>query len=147
MMKRSFSTLAHITAFATLTVALLAAASAFAQTSDSGGLLRDAAGKTLYTFDKDAANESRCFDGCAAAWPPFMAADGAQAKDKLTLVARKGGGMQWAYNGKPLYTFAGDAKPGDVSGDGSGGVWHVVKTGATPKRAAVPVTGYNSTTY
>jgi predicted lipoprotein with Yx(FWY)xxD motif len=146
-MKSSFSQLANIVAFVTLTVALLAAASAFAQTSDSAGLLRDKAGKTLYTFDKDPANESRCFDGCAAAWPPFMAAVGAQAKDKLTLLARKGGGQQWVFDGKPLYYFAGDAKPGDVGGDGSGGVWHVVKTGAVEKRAAAPAPGYNSSTY
>jgi predicted lipoprotein with Yx(FWY)xxD motif len=146
-MKPSFSTLANIAAFATLTIALLAAATAFAQTTDSGGLLRDKAGKTLYTFDKDAAGESRCFDGCAAAWPPFLAADGAQAKDKLTLVARKGGGMQWAFDGKPLYYFAGDSKPGDVSGDGSGGVWHVIKTGAAQKRTAAPAPGYNISTY
>jgi predicted lipoprotein with Yx(FWY)xxD motif len=146
-MKSSFSQLANIAAFATLTVALLAAASAFAQTTDAGGLLRDKVGKTLYTFDKDAANESRCFDGCAAAWPPFMAADGAQVKDKLTLVTRKGGGMQWAFDGKPLYYFAGDAKPGDAGGDGSGGVWHVVKIGAAEKRAAAPAPGYNSSTY
>ena len=33
----------------------------------------------------------------------------------------------WAYNGWPLYTFIKDAKPGDVTGDGVGGVWHVVK--------------------
>jgi predicted lipoprotein with Yx(FWY)xxD motif len=146
-MKRSFSTLANIAAFATLTVALLAAASAFAQTNDTGGLLRDKAGKTLYTFDKDAASESRCFDGCAAAWPPFMAAEGAAAKDKLTLVARKGGGLQWAWGGKPLYYFAGDTKPGDVSGDGSGGVWHVIKIGAAEKRAAAPAqAGYGSNT-
>jgi predicted lipoprotein with Yx(FWY)xxD motif len=146
-MNRSFSTLANIAAFATLTVALLAAASAFAQTTDSGGLLRDKAGKTLYTFDKDSGNESRCFDGCATAWPPFMAAEGAQAKDKLTLVARKGGGMQWAFDGKPLYYFAGDAKVGDVSGDGSGGVWHVIKIGAVERRAAAPSPGYNNSTY
>lgn len=146
-MKPSFSTLANIAALSTLTIALLAAASTFAQTTDSGGLLRDKAGITLYTFDNDAAGESRCFDGCAAAWPPFMATDGAQAKDKLTLIARKGGGMQWALDGKPLYYFAGDAKPGDASGNGSGGVWHVIKTGAAQKRAAAPVPVYNSTTY
>jgi predicted lipoprotein with Yx(FWY)xxD motif len=145
-MNRSYSTLANIAAFVALTVALLAAASAFAQTTDSGGLLRDKTGKTLYTFDKDAANESRCFDGCATAWPPFMAAEGAQAKDKLTLVARKGGGMQWALEGKPLYYFAGDAKPGDVSGDGSGGVWHVIKAGAGVKQGAA-TSGYSTTTY
>jgi predicted lipoprotein with Yx(FWY)xxD motif len=150
MMKRSFSTLANmatLTTLTTVTIALLAAASAFAQTTEAAGLLRDKAGKTLYTFDKDAANESRCFDGCASAWPPFMAADGAQSKDNLTLMARKGGGMQWAFDGKPLYYFAGDAQPGDVSGDGSGGVWHVVKVGAAEKRAAAPAQGYNRSTY
>ena len=134
--------------FSLLTAGILAAAatSALAQTTDNGGLLRDKAGKTLYTFDKDGADESRCFDGCATAWPPFMAAEGAQAKDKLTLVARKGGGMQWAWGGKPLYYFAGDAQPGDVSGDGSGGVWHVIKAGAGAKRGAA-TSGYSTPTY
>jgi predicted lipoprotein with Yx(FWY)xxD motif len=145
-MNRSFSTLANIADFTMLTVALLAAASAFAQTTDSGGMLRDKAGKTLYTFDQDAATESRCFDGCATAWPPFMAAVGAQAKDKLTLVARKGGAMQWAWDGKLLYYFAGDAKPGDVGGDGSGGVWHVVKLGQGVKQGAA-TSGYSTATY
>jgi predicted lipoprotein with Yx(FWY)xxD motif len=144
-MKRTFETLVNMATFVTLTMALMAAASVFAQTTDSGGVLRDKAGKTLYTFDKDAANESRCFDGCAVAWPPFMAAEGATAKDKLTLVARKGGGMQWALDGKPLYYFAGDTKAGDVSGDGSGGVWHVIKIGAAEKRTAAPAQqGYGS---
>ena len=76
-----------------------------------------------------------------------MAADGAQSKDKLSLVARKGGGMQWAWGGRPLYYFAGDAKAGDVGGDGSGGVWHAIKLGASEKRAAAPAQGYNSSTY
>jgi predicted lipoprotein with Yx(FWY)xxD motif len=147
-MKRSFSTLANMTTLATLTVALLAAASALAQTTDAGGLLRDATGKTLYTFDKDAAQESRCFDACAVAWPPFMAPEGAKAQGKLAPIARKGGGQQWAIDGKPLYFFAGDAKPGDTAGDGSGGVWHVIKTGAAEsKRAVAPATsGYGSST-
>ena len=151
-MKPSLTTLTHILTLTTLSVALLAAAAnSFAQTAETGGLLRDGAGKTLYTFDNDAANESRCFDACAAAWPPFMAAEGAQAKGKLAPIARKGGGLQWALDGKPLYFFVGDAKPGDVSGDGSGGVWHVVKSGAAEKRAAVPATnsaygGYGSST-
>jgi predicted lipoprotein with Yx(FWY)xxD motif len=147
-MTTSFSTLARITTLSALTVALLGAASAFAQTTDSGGLLRDAAGRTLYTFDQDTANESRCFDGCAAAWPPFMAAEGAKAQGKLAPIARKGGGQQWAFDGKPLYYFAGDAKPGDASGDNSGGVWHVVKPGAASRRAAASSGGgYPSSTY
>jgi predicted lipoprotein with Yx(FWY)xxD motif len=32
---------------------------------------------------------------------------------------------QWAYKGKPLYTFAKDTKPGDTTGDGVGMVWHI----------------------
>jgi predicted lipoprotein with Yx(FWY)xxD motif len=35
--------------------------------------------------------------------------------------------MQWAYNGRPLYLWQKDKKPGDVTGDGVGGVWHVAK--------------------
>ncbi len=31
-----------------------------------------------------------------------------------TVVTRKDGGKQWAYKGKPVYTFKKDAKPGDV---------------------------------
>jgi predicted lipoprotein with Yx(FWY)xxD motif len=146
-MTPSLFTLARAATLATFTIAVLGAASALAQTADDGGLLRDAAGKTLYTFDKDAANESRCFDACAVAWPPFMAPEGAKAQGKLTPVARKGGGLQWALDGKPLYYFAGDAKPGDANGDRSGGVWHVVKTGNADKRAAAPATaGYGSST-
>lgn len=130
-MNRLQTFLFHAVAIFMAAFAALCATVVLAQTTTSDGLMRDKTGKTLYTFDKDAAGESRCFDGCAAAWPPFMAAETAQAKDRLTLVARKGGGMQWAFDGKPLYYFAGDAKPGDVTGDGSGGVWHVVRPAAT----------------
>jgi predicted lipoprotein with Yx(FWY)xxD motif len=132
-MKRTLFALAT---FAIATLSALSCATVFAQTTESGGLLRDKAGKTLYLFDKDVAGESRCFDNCAAVWPPFMAAEGAKAGGKLTLIARKGGGEQWAWDGMPLYYFAGDAKVGDTSGDGSGGVWHVIKAAGGDKRAA-----------
>lgn len=124
--KLFFSALAAATALATMP--------AVAQTTESAGLLRDTAGKTLYTFDKDAPNESRCFDGCAAAWPPFMAGDAAKAGGRLALVARKGGGRQWAWDDKPLYYYAGDTKAGEATGDGSGGVWHVVRPAVAAKK-------------
>lgn len=39
---------------------------------------------------------------------------------------RDDGSRQWAYKGKPLYTFAKDAKPGDITGDGFlNGAWHL----------------------
>ena len=50
-----------------------------------------------------------------------------QASDNYTIIARDDGSKQWAYKGKPLYTFAKDQKAGDMTGDGFNGVWHVVK--------------------
>ena len=123
--------------FSALVAALaLAAQPAAAQTTESAGLLRDSAGRTLYTFDKDGPNESRCFDGCAAAWPPFLASDAAKASGRLTLSARKGGGRQWTWDDKPLYFYAGDTQPGQVTGDGSGGVWHAVRPAEAAKKQA-----------
>ncbi len=80
---------------------------------------------SLYTFDKDAANVSNCYDGCAAEWPPALLPAGSELGDNYTLLKRKDGSMQIAYRGKPLYLFAGDSAVGDVNGDGLGGVWHL----------------------
>lgn len=93
----------------------------------SGEILTDTKGMTLYTFDKDAKDTSNCYDDCAVKWPPLMAEAAAKADGDFTLVARKDGSMQWAYEGKPLYLWQNDKKPGDVTGDGVGGVWHVAK--------------------
>jgi predicted lipoprotein with Yx(FWY)xxD motif len=35
-------------------------------------------------------------------------------------------GMQVEYNGHPLYTFSGDSASGQTTGEGFGGIWHVV---------------------
>jgi len=103
---------------------------AFAQSvAFNNGVMADNSGRTLYTFDKDAANKSNCNGGCAAAWPPFFAKDGASASAGFSIVTRDDGTKQWAMNGKPLYYFAPDTKPGDIKGDGEGGVWHVIRTG------------------
>jgi predicted lipoprotein with Yx(FWY)xxD motif len=139
-MNRKHSTLFSIIALVTLLSATLAANIVLAQTTTHGGMLSNQNGMTLYTFDKDRGGESHCYDGCAAAWPPFLVVDGAKAKGHLTVVARKGGAQQWAFDGKPLYTFAGDAKPGEAQGDGSGGVWHVIKAGAESASATKPST-------
>ena len=37
------------------------------------GTLTNAAGMTLYTFDKDSAGKSVCNGACATNWPPLMA--------------------------------------------------------------------------
>jgi predicted lipoprotein with Yx(FWY)xxD motif len=93
----------------------------------SGGMWTDASGMTLYTFDKDAAGKSNCYDKCAVNWPPLKADADAKAEGDWSVVERKDGSKMWAYKGTPLYTFIGDKKAGDVNGDGKGGVWHVAK--------------------
>lgn len=40
---------------------------------------------------------------------------------------RDDGRAQWAYMGQPLYRWAKDQKPGDRTGDGIEGVWHLTK--------------------
>lgn len=105
------------------------AAPAMQADSSMGKIWVDAKGMTLYTFDKDTKGMSACYDKCAAAWPPLMAEKGAKAEGSWTLVKRKDGHMQWAYDGHPLYTFVKDKKAGDVTGDGVNKVWHVAKGG------------------
>lgn len=92
-----------------------------------GEVLTDANGMTLYTYDEDMSGVSNCYDACAEKWPPLMAAANAATEGKFTQVTRKDGGKQWAYDGQPLYLWQNDKKPGDVTGDGVGGVWHVAK--------------------
>ena len=99
-----------------------------ARTTD--GVLTNPAGMTLYTFDRDAADsgKSACAGPCAANWPAFPAVATATPSGEWTIVARDDGSRQWAYQGKPLYTFVKDASPGDRTGDGFlSGAWHVAR--------------------
>ena len=43
------------------------------------------------------------------------------------MITRDDGSKQWAYKGKPLYTWAKDTKPGDKTGDGFNNAWRVAK--------------------
>lgn len=95
----------------------------------SDGTLTNAAGMTLYTFDKDAAGsgKSACNGPCATNWPPLMAAADAKAAGDYSIATRDDGAKQWAFKGKPLYLWVKDQKPGDKTGDGFNSVWHTAK--------------------
>jgi predicted lipoprotein with Yx(FWY)xxD motif len=95
--------------------------------TSAGKVLTDAKGMTLYTFDKDEKGKSNCNGDCAKAWPPAMATASDKPTGNLTIIKRDDGTMQWADEGKPLYTFVKDTKPGDVTGDNFKDVWHAVK--------------------
>jgi predicted lipoprotein with Yx(FWY)xxD motif len=98
--------------------------------SAKGPVVADAAtGMTLYTFRKDKAGASSCYDACAGAWPPFLAdeADEDKVEGDLTVIERTDGTYQWAMKGMPLYFWSGDAAKGDATGDGVKGVWDAVR--------------------
>ena len=110
----------------------LGVAAALAQTAPAkpadtakGKELVDGAGMTLYWYDRDSTGASNCNGVCANNWPPFNAPADAKASGDWTVIARKDGARQWAYRGKPLYTFYHDGDPGDVKGDGVNNVWHI----------------------
>ena len=93
-------------------------------------ILTNAQGLTLYYRTSDVPPGTVCSGGCAAAWPPLIASgsstptSASSLPGKLTVVA-DANGNQVEYNGHPLYTFSSDTGPGQTTGEGVGGVWHV----------------------
>ena len=77
---------------------------------------------TLYTHAGDSATSSTCTGECATAWPPLTATGqptaGTGVTGKLGTLTRADGTTQVTYAGLPLYYWQGDAKAGDVTGNG-----------------------------
>jgi predicted lipoprotein with Yx(FWY)xxD motif len=121
------SLLAPILVAVPLAVASLGALAAPGMARD--GVLVDAKGMTLYTFDSDpaGAGKSECNGACAQNWPPLAAAASDKSEGDWSVITRADGTHQWAYKGKPVYTWSKDQKPGERTGDGFRGVWHVAK--------------------
>jgi predicted lipoprotein with Yx(FWY)xxD motif len=93
------------------------------RTTDLGPTLVDGTGRTLYLFESDTPTMSTCNGSCASVWPPASAAStphaaGGAPPDLLGTLRRTDGTSQLTYKGHPLYYFAGDAKPGDTTGQG-----------------------------
>jgi predicted lipoprotein with Yx(FWY)xxD motif len=104
-------------------------------------ILTNAQGMTLYYFDPDTSSTVACTGSCAQNWPPLLEGNGSlQAPAGVTgtiSVVNGANGKQVEYNGHPLYTYAGDSAPGQTTGDGVLGKWHV----ATPN---IPINGGSS---
>jgi predicted lipoprotein with Yx(FWY)xxD motif len=96
---------------------------------DGGTALVDAnTGLALYTFDGDTvANQSACTGGCLVIWPAHAAHAGESATGNFTIFTRSDNGtLQWAYKGKPLYTFAQDTPNNNGTGEGVQG-FHIAR--------------------
>lgn len=105
-------------------------------------ILVDQAGRTLYHLSVERQGHFICASGsCLAFWHPLVVAKGVKPTGLVPLgtVRRPDGRLQVAYKGEPLYTFAADAKRGDVKGEGfeDVGVWHAATVG---RRAAAAAT-------
>lgn len=98
--------------------------------SSRGKVLTDASGRTLYLYEPDGTGAPTCTGSCAGAWPPVFTTSGAAAGTgvtaKVATVKDADGKDQVTVNGRPVYLFAGDTKPGDSNGQGQGGVWFVL---------------------
>jgi predicted lipoprotein with Yx(FWY)xxD motif len=106
---------------------------AAAEVAGVGTVVTDAAGKTLYRFDKDMAAPptSNCDAQCATTWPPALAGEAAPMlkgiqNSQVGTVARPDGSRQLTLNGWALYEFSGDMAPGQVNGQGANGTWFAI---------------------
>lgn len=103
-------------------------------TSDTslGTVVVDGRGMTVYFFDSDTpgSGASTCTDACAAAWPAVETDSDSPTVEGVTgevgVITGVDGAHQVTLDGRPLYTYAQDMAPGDVNGQGVGGVWWVV---------------------
>ena len=109
-----------------------------------GGMNSASPGFSLYVFNNDLGTAgSACNDGCATNWPPVLVTDGdVSSIPGLSTVTRDDGGIQAAYQGRPLYFFAGDEAAGDTNGQGQGDVWWLV----SQEQVSLQIQGSNVTT-
>lgn len=88
-----------------------------------GDYRTDAFGRTLYTTTKN------CSGDCLKTWLPYIADYAIAAKEGGigTIYNKEVGVLQYAFNGKFLYYYAQDEKPGDIKGHGIGNVWFLAR--------------------
>ena len=105
------------------------------QKSAIGFVLAEANHQVVYTYSKDKkGGKPTCTGTCAETWLPATGVPQAGPADhfpaQFGVVTAAGGVKQITYNGYPLYTLKG-AKPLLTTGNGQGGVWHVVPLSAS----------------
>jgi predicted lipoprotein with Yx(FWY)xxD motif len=113
-----------------------------------GNIVVDGKGMTAYYFDKDTANSGKsvCTGQCASMWPAITSSSAKPKVDGVTgTVATIAATKQITIDGRPIYTYSDDKSPGDVKGQGTGGIWYVVSPAGkeiTKKAPAASSGGY-----
>ncbi|MEP7291348.1 MAG: hypothetical protein ABI835_06170 [Chloroflexota bacterium] len=101
--------------------------------AESGWYMVGTEGMTLYIFTPDPLDASVCSGRCLENWPALTvdSADAVTSDEAIpgefgTITREDDGTTQVTYNGQPLYYWAHDEAPGDMTGEGVGGVWWIV---------------------
>lgn len=84
--------------------------------------------RTLYSLSAETNGRFICTGSCLSIWRPLLVPAGVKPKGPVRLgtIERPEGKTQVTYKGRPLYSFSGDSKAGDVNGEGieDVGTWH-----------------------
>lgn len=95
-------------------------------------ILTTTKGRTLYSLSAETNGRFICTGACASTWRPLVVPAGVKPTSpvKLGTIERPDGRAQVTFKGRPLYSFSGDSKAGDVNGEGikDVGTWHAAVT-------------------
>jgi predicted lipoprotein with Yx(FWY)xxD motif len=106
-----------------------------------GAYLTDARGMTLYFYKNDRGSlRNTCTDNCANKWPAYFAgpidiASPDLNRDDFNQFLKDDNYQQTTFRSWPLYYYSGDKKPGDINGQGFGGVWSAALLNMTTNSA------------
>jgi predicted lipoprotein with Yx(FWY)xxD motif len=105
-------------------------------------ILTNTKGRTLYSLSVEKHGKFICTGSCTSTWHPLVVRKGVKPKGpvKLGTVMRPDGRTQVTFRGRPLYTFSGDARKGQVNGEGikDVGTWHAASIGPLPQPESQP---------
>jgi predicted lipoprotein with Yx(FWY)xxD motif len=105
--------------------------------TELGEILVGANGMTVYYFTQDQKDSgvSSCIDQCLVNWPPVLVDNEATISSDVTAkigtIPAANGKKQVTVDGLPIYYWAKDKKPGEVTGQGVGNVWYVIAPDGT----------------
>jgi predicted lipoprotein with Yx(FWY)xxD motif len=96
-----------------------------------GQYLVDGRGMALYIFTNDERDKSNCDADCLAKWPPLLTQGNPSVgsgvdPSQVGIAVLADGSKIVTYDHRPLYYWIKDTQPGDVTGQGVGGVWYVI---------------------
>lgn len=100
-----------------------------------GKVVVDGSGMTVYMLTADKPNHSSCSAACLAYWPPVAPSKASGISAQTGSTSTMSGGTTATVGGWPVYTFAQDQKPGDVTGEGVktfGGTWYAISASGKP---------------